>query len=242
MKWLNYTSIFCLFFLFACKSPQIAQVEGTYITVTSEKGIDSTLYYFLSDYKSKLDSQMNQVVSSTPEDLVRSQPSSNLGNMMTDIIYQYYTDQNQKVDFVVINFGGIRVPSIAKGDLTNRDAFQLMPFDNELVTLTISGKKVLQFAEHIVKLGGWPVSQMEIILDSNKNIQHIYIGGQALDLEKEYILATNDYVANGGDNCSFLVDIPHIQSNKLFREAIIENWSKQAQGIQVDNSKRIRYE
>lgn len=242
MKWLSYISIFCLLSLFACKSPQIAQIEGSYISVTSDRGIDSTLYYFLSDYKTKLDTEMDQVVSSTPVDLVKSQPSSNLGNMMVDIVYQYYTDQHQKVDFAVINYGGIRVPSISKGDLTLRDAYQLMPFDNKLVTLNISGKKVLQFAEHIIQLGGWPIAQMDIVLDSNKNIKHIYIGGQELDKEKEYTLATNDYVANGGDYCEFLADIPHVKSNKLFREVIIEYWKKQAQGIQVDPSKRIRYE
>lgn len=242
MKWLKCISVLILVSFTACKSPQLSQVEATYLEVNAHSGIDSNLYYFLQSYKSELDTQMNQIISSTPEDLTRAQPSSNLGNMMTDIIYDYYLEQNQAVDFVVLNFGGIRVPSIAKGNLSIRDAYQLMPFDNEIVQMKISGHKVLQFVEHIIQLGGWPVSNMDIVIDSNKNIQQIVIQNKLLQLDQEYTVATNDYIANGGDKCDFLIEEKKIPSGKLLRDAIIESWSKQKQGIQVDNTKRIRYE
>lgn len=242
MKWLNYISLFLLLFISSCRGPQISQVEGSYIEVKADNGIDSTLYFFLQDYKIELDAQMNQVISSTPEDLIRQQPSSNLGNMMTDIIYEYYSDKIEKIDFVVINQGGIRVPSISKGVITMRDAYQLMPFDNEIVKISISGKTVLQFVEHFIKLGGWPISQMKVTLDKDGNIKEVFIKDSPLDLNRDYVVATNDYVANGGDYCSFLTDIPQDKSGKLFREAIIEYWKKHSEGIQVDNEKRISYE
>lgn len=242
MKWLKYISGLFIFIIVSCKSPQLSQVEATQMEISSKNGIDSTLHLFLLEYKKDLDAQMNQVISSTPEDLTRGQPSSNLGNMMTDIVFQYYLNQKDTLDFAVLNIGGIRVPSISKGNLMIKDAYQLMPFENEIVQLKINGHLVKKFVEHFIKLGGWPTSHLEVILDAHQQIQHILINGNELILDKIYTLGTNDYIANGGDKCDFFIGETQYKSGKLLREAIIDSWTQQKGGIKVDNTKRIRYE
>lgn len=242
MKWLRYTSILFYLFISSCKPIKVTQTDAQPIVVSSQSGIDSSLYYMLKDYKVVLDEKMNQIISYTGEDLIRAQPSSNLGNMMADVIYNFYLGKNDTVDMAIMNQGGIRVPVIYKGNLTMRDAYQLMPFDNEIVQIEISGSVLMTFLKHACKMGGWPVSHTEIVMNASQEIVSARINGEEIDPEKIYRVATNDYIANGGDQCHFLIGLPQKKSGMLLRDVIINFWNSQPDGIQTDNSKRIRYE
>ena len=242
MKFLKFISLICVVIFTACHPLQLTQVDVRHIDINHHSGIDSNLYYLVEKYKVQLDDKMNIVLSNTPVDLLKAQPSSNLGNMMADILYNYYSQKDSVIDFAITNQGGIRVGSLSKGPLTTKDAFELMPFDNEIVQIKISGKTVLQLFQHTCNKGGWPLSHAEIILDSTRNIQKISINGKDLQEDKIYTVATNDYIANGGDQCSFLIDAPIVKSGKLFRDAIIDTWSNQKDTIHVNQEMRIRYE
>ncbi len=242
MKFLKFISLLSILIFTACRPLQLAQVDTKHIDITSQSGIDSNLYYLVEKYKIQLDDQMNVVLCDTPVDLIKAQPSSNLGNMMADILYNYYNKKDSVVDFAITNLGGIRVGSFAKGPLTIGDAYQLMPFDNEIVQIKISGKIVQQLFQHVCNLGGWPISHVHIVMDSARVIQQVKIDGKDLQENKIYTVAMNDYIANGGDQCSFLIGEPIVKSGKLFRDAIIESWKNHNGSIQVNQEMRIRYE
>jgi 2',3'-cyclic-nucleotide 2'-phosphodiesterase (5'-nucleotidase family) len=242
MKFLKFISFISVVIFTACHPLQLAQVDVKHIDITSQSGIDSNLFYLVEKYKVQLDDKMNVVLTNTPVDLIKAQPSSNLGNMMADILYNYYYQKDSVVDFAITNQGGIRVSSFAQGPLTVGDAYQLMPFDNEIVYIKISGKIVLQLLEHVASLGGWPISHAEIVMDSSRTIQKIIIDGKNLEEDEIYLVATTDYIANGGDQCSFLIGTPLFKSGKLFRDAIIDTWRSQKEGIQVNQEMRMRYE
>jgi 2',3'-cyclic-nucleotide 2'-phosphodiesterase (5'-nucleotidase family) len=53
-------------------------------------------------------------------------------------------------------------------------------------------------------------------------VQTILIQGVALDDEKEYTIATSDYIANGGDDCDFLKSIAPQNNNVLLRDMLID--------------------
>lgn len=91
-------------------------------------------------------------------------------------------------------------------------------------------------------MGGWPVSHTEIVMNASQEIVSARINGEEIDPEKIYRVATNDYIANGGDQCHFLIGLPQKKSGMLLRDVIINFWNSQPDGIQTDNSKRIRYE
>lgn len=243
MKSLKFISTaLVLLISFSCKTPFLSQIEVSQTSITPELEIDSSMYFFVEKYKVDLDAQMNQILSHTSEDLIKAQPASNLGNMMADVMYDYYAKQNQAVDIAISNQGGIRVPSISKGSLTMRDAYELMPFDNQIVMLEIPGSVLQELIQHISNFGGWPISQAEVTINSEREVQSIYIQGEPLDINRIYRLATHDYIASGGDQCSFLTDYEMIRSEKLLRDAIIEYWKSFPTSIPIDNQKRIRYE
>ena len=56
----------------------------------------------------------------------------------------------------------------------------------------------------------------------NKKAVNVLIGGQPIDLNKKYIIANSDFVANGGDSGDLLKSIPQINNGYLMRDAIFD--------------------
>ena len=72
-------------------------------------------------------------------------------------------------------------------------------------------------------LGGWPISAgLEIAIDTLQQQHQFSFNGEALKENKIYRVCTSDYIANGGDNCSFLQAIPQNDIQILFRDALLQ--------------------
>ncbi len=138
---------------------------------------------------------------------VRSQ-ETNLGNLITDMI-RHYTG----ADIAVYNGGGIRAPADL-GELTIENAMEIMAFNNEVVVLKMSGAAVLAMLEH--GLAHYPeyagrflqVSGIRFFFDpsmpAGERIWMSFVGGDPLMPGKMYTVATNDFLAAGGDAFTML--------------------------------------
>jgi 2',3'-cyclic-nucleotide 2'-phosphodiesterase (5'-nucleotidase family) len=84
----------------------------------------------------------------------------------------------------------------------------------------LDGKQLQQLLTHIAGRGGWPISGGSYII-KNKEAIEVAIAGEAIRAENTYTIALSDYVANGGDDCSFLTTIPQVNNGYLLRDALI---------------------
>lgn len=191
--------------LIAACSPKLTQVGSTQkliaVKAKDNAAIDSLTYKTILPYKNQLDSKMNTVIGTTADDLVKKLPTGSLGSLFCDVMMDYYLrtkSENPKADFCVMNHGGIRIGSISKGNITVNTAYELMPFENELVLLELDGKHCLEIFEAIAQSGGAPVSGVKFKIVNNKP-SDIFIKNQAFDVNKKYMILTSDYLANGGD-------------------------------------------
>ena len=193
--------------LHSCKQKlYITNTTKAQLTVNADSitQIDSSIYKRILPYKIKLDSQIKAEVGYTNLLLVKEKPEGTLCNLAADAVFDYANlNQPIKVDFAVLNYGGMRISSIGKGVITIGKILELMPFDNELVILTLSGKDVRQLFTLIGENDGWPISNASCVLTS-KMVSEIQINHQPLEDDRQYRLATSDYLANGGDNATFL--------------------------------------
>ena len=114
------------------------------------------------------------------------------------------------------------MPVVAKGDLTVGDIYEVMPFDNKLVILNLSGDKTLMLLNRIADYGGWPISSNLTFSIEDDKATNIMIKGKPFDIKKSYRVALPDYTANGGDRCKFLKEEPQIDNDKMIRDLIIE--------------------
>lgn len=217
--------LFLLAFLSCSKQYHLADVKNkTYRIEKASFPVDVKVASMIEPYKLKLDETMNEVISYSDIELVKGKPTSSLTNWFTDVLL----DATQKlvsdpIDFAVQNYGGIRLPAIPKGDISVGKIYELMPFDNVMYIMELEGSIVQMFFDRMAESGGWPVSRnvyFEISYGKAKNIQ---IKGVPLDTNKIYTLAIPDYVANGGDNMTFLKDAKSNNTGALIRDMIISH-------------------
>ena len=149
---------------------------------------------------------------------------TNLGNLITDALVWGAAEAGTKVDAAVTNGGGIRA-SIDKGGITKKDVNTVLPFGNTLSIVKVTGAELLEALEASTyctpeTIGGFPhVSGIVFTVDTGKpydqgeqypgstyyapkSIQRVTIqsvGGKAFDPKATYTIATNDFLAAGGD-------------------------------------------
>ena len=149
---------------------------------------------------------------------------TNLGDLITDALVWGAKKNGEQVDAAVTNGGGIRA-TIAAGDITKKDVNTVLPFGNTLSIVKVTGAELLEALEASTyctpeTIGGFPhVSGIEFTVDTTKaydqgdqypgstyyapkSIQRVSIqsvGGKAFDAKAVYTIATNDFMASGGD-------------------------------------------
>lgn len=135
-------------------------------------------------------------------EIVRTQ-ESNFGNLMADAMLKI-----TGADVALTNGGGIRAP-IEAGEITKGHVLEAFPFGNYGVMMDIKGIDILNALEHGVteypeSAGKFPqVAGMTFKIDPagevGNRVKDLVIRGEPVDLNKMYKLATNDFMAAGGD-------------------------------------------
>jgi 2',3'-cyclic-nucleotide 2'-phosphodiesterase (5'-nucleotidase family) len=204
---------------------------------------DSNYIHWLQPYADSLHKSMNQVIGFSVSTLTNKQPESSLGDFMADCMRAMAEKKfHKKIDAAFMNIGGIR-SYIPKGDITIGKIYELMPFDNVLVLQIIKGNVLKTFLDKIAATGGWPLSGITMGIKNNKAI-NIIINEKPLQENADYIIANTDYIANGGDDCTMLKNIPKQNIGYLLRDALMEYiimFTKQSKPIEAVMDNRIVY-
>ena len=133
---------------------------------------------------------------------------TNMGDFIADAFRQATGS-----DVALANGGSIRADTIIEpGVLTKRDVLSIVPFNNKVVKLQLTGAVIRAALEHGVaslgteaQPGRFPqVSGIRFVFDTSRlpgqRVTSIAINGKPLDDKKTYTLATTSYVAiDAGD-------------------------------------------
>lgn len=207
--------------------------------VTPAIAVDSTpvireMAATIAPYAARLDTVMDRILAEVAVPLVKGRPESSLGNWTADLMLaaaeELYPDLD--IAFAVQNYGGLRVSEIGTGPLLVSELYELMPFDNELVVVELTGAELLAFVEHTLSDGGWPVSR-GLSVRREKGTVTVRIKGQAVDPDRRYYVAAPDYVANGGDDSAMLEGKRQFGSGRLVRDLLIEYAARDRTPIHV---------
>lgn len=191
----------------ARKPAQVSSIETEVIVVDSTFDAiqDSAYLASLQPLRDSMDKMLNEVIGHVPEDMSAYQPESPLLNWAADaLLFPVRMQHPDKADFSVVNVGGLRC-SWPAGDLTVRSIFELMPFENEVVILTLSGDNVLLLADQMAAQGGQGVSGMTYVIDPNaKKALDVCVQGKPVQADKDYFVVTSDYLSGGADGMDAL--------------------------------------
>ena len=204
---------------------------------------DTQVQALINGYSQKIDLIMNVYVGETEEDLdgenVRK-AETNLGDLVADIMREV-----SGADAAIINGGGIRT-SIRKGGVRVKDVYSVLPFDNYIVSIRLTGKQIREALEYGFSgieedAGRFPqVSGLKITYSPSapkgSRIRELLIEGEPVDPLKEYRVATNDFMAAGGDGYKAFGEA--IRSSKDFE--IIGGMMKGEKVVYSDAGRWIR--
>lgn len=202
---------------------------------------DSSMHYTIQPYKSQLQLKMSEVVGTTESALIKERPEGTLCNLMADACMETLAYRGFEADLAVLNYGGVRVPSIEAGTITLGKVYELMPFDNMVVVLHIKGQYVQQLLNLSAANGGWPVAGVRMIIADGKATQ-VYINNKPIDEQAVYKLATTDYMAGGGDKAVMLAAAEkRTETGMLLRDAII-HYIKKYSPLTLKKDGRVTYQ
>jgi 2',3'-cyclic-nucleotide 2'-phosphodiesterase (5'-nucleotidase family) len=169
------------------------------VAVRPSEGEDGAVKALLRPYADSLSASMDKPVFRNPSRVSMSgleDGDTPLGNFVTDAMLE-----STDADMAIINSGGIRAPLNA-GTVTVGDIFTVLPFDNMLVKVPMKGWQVRQLfdfmAQRIGKRGFAQISGASFVI-RNGRASDVRVGGQPLDSNRAYTVATIDFLYTGGD-------------------------------------------
>jgi 5'-nucleotidase len=190
------------------------------IVPVNTKVVEDPDFAVVTDRYKDLLVKLSEKIGATSEVLDATSFSSrnketNIGNFIADS-YRKATDS----DVALVNGGSIRADlTYNPGTLTKRDVLSILPFNNPIVKVELSGKLLREVLEHGVarsaedsEPGRFPqVSGMTFMFDISKpagsRVSELKIGGEAVNDSKAYTLATSDFlVTRGGDGYTMFKD------------------------------------
>ncbi len=186
----------------------VARARARNLPVTEALEADATVQAMLDAYSRRLQADSGTVLGRSLVDLdgenarVRSR-ETNLGNLLADILRDRY-----RTDVALVNAGQIR-GSIPPGPVDRKRVLSVLPFDSPSVTLTISGEALRlaleNSASRLPSLNGrfLQVSGLTVTFDlaarPGARVREVHVGDRPLDPSRTYSVATDSFLADGGD-------------------------------------------
>jgi len=157
----------------------------------------------IAPYRARLGEQLAEVLVHAAGEFGKDEPEGTLENLVADALLDVVQDiADDTVHVALLNDGGLRVP-IAEGPVLMRHAYELLPFENYVTVLSLSGSQLERLADEIALSGGEPIAGWTMEVDGADAVD-VRVGGQAIDAARTYRLATVDYLADGGGTWTVL--------------------------------------
>ena len=178
---LNYILLLCVLFNTSCKKEAFEKTEATYEIISINDSIvkNDSIEAFILPYRTHLNTTLDSTLAYAPETYSKKDGELNtaIGNFMADVVLSegnpiFKARTGKNIDGVLLNHGGIR-SVISKGNISARTAFEVMPFENSVVVVSLKGKQINALFDYLSKAKrAHPVSkQVELLLDNDFNVK-----------------------------------------------------------------------
>lgn len=203
-------------------APAPSEAAVGFTTISDSLAPDPALDRLIQPYRAELAAVTAEVIGTAAVPLTKGGPESPLGNLAADaLLAAARTATGTPADLAVTNNGGLRV-SLAPGPITVGHIYELMPFENMVVVLTLTAAEVDSLAQQIARRGGEPIAGWSFQIAADERAGGIQVGGRPLTPNRTYRVATIDYLADGGGGMPALWSPQDRQNTTLlFRDAIM---------------------
>ncbi|MEO9511343.1 MAG: 5'-nucleotidase C-terminal domain-containing protein [Flavobacteriaceae bacterium] len=213
---------------------QLSKISGIKTEIDASFSEVDSIASFIAPFKHRIDQVLDSTLAFAPKSLLLDDGTRNtsMGNLMADIVFEetqaiFKSKTGKTLDFAVLNRGGIR-SIISGGNVSARNAYEVMPFENYIAVVELDGSAVRKLVTFLTTSERpHPFSGMQIILDSTGKLESVNIQGSPFDEGRSYTIATSDYLVQGGSSIGFFPKIiSSTDTGYLLRNAIIDYFKK----------------
>ncbi len=184
---------------------------------------------FLAGYSAKIEELLKEkvgVAAGLFPNAESRKAETAIGDLVTDAMK--FITKSQGVDFAINNGGGIRA-DLPAGDITKKSIYTVLPFDNSVTVLKLKGTDVQALFDFIATTqgkGAFPQVSAGVSYTINLTTgkcENVLIGGAPVSAEKTYTIATNSFMAAGGDGyVMFKNALSSYETSQFQRDALID--------------------
>lgn len=162
---------------------------------------------YIASVEQAMEDKLNVVVATIPTNLDGERQDVRTKKTNLSALVCAAMTEESGADFTITNGGGIRA-SLKKGDVTLGDINSVLPFTNILTVCEITGAEVYEALEHGYSLlpetnGAFSQTDLQVVYskfsEPGNRIKRVLLNGELIDKNKTYLVATNDFMAAGGD-------------------------------------------
>jgi len=188
----------------AAAPPLVKRAESRPINETVAE--DPALLKVIEPARKEIAAGFGQVIAKAPKGLFRGRGGEEnfLGYWIADVMRARAQEAvHAPVRFALTNAGGVR-GNLRAGDIKVGDIFEVMPFENEMVVIELTGAEVMAAVkEGLVRRGGEPCSGVKAVVTGTPQSPALSVtwqDGLPIDPNETVKVATSDYLFNGGDS------------------------------------------
>jgi 2',3'-cyclic-nucleotide 2'-phosphodiesterase (5'-nucleotidase family) len=197
--------------------------NGSLLPVGPSGGEDPEVAALLRPYTDSMSVRISRPVFLSPEWIPATglrQGETPLGDFVADVLREA-----GDADVGFMNSGGIRAP-IPAGQVTVGDVYSTLPFSNRIVVVTMPGwqlRELFDFTAARLGKGGFAqISGAKYVIHGTRS-SYVRVGGEILDSNRSYRVATVDYLYDGGDGYTLFSKAgPAQETGILLRDAAVE--------------------
>jgi 2',3'-cyclic-nucleotide 2'-phosphodiesterase (5'-nucleotidase family) len=208
-RWHEYARVKVTADLLKPLTARVTKVEAALVEVSGPSKADAKAAELVASWKKKLDEALGGLIGFTKTGL--EQESVEMAAWLTTSLRERF-----KTDVALLNRKGVR-SGLPAGAITSASIWDLVPFENEVVTVKLTGEQLLAAAQNTEARFSGLRAKGEGFVDGK---------GAAIDPKKTYTLATTDYLYLGGDGFKLHeADKAPTQTKVSWQSALIE-WTK----------------
>lgn len=204
-----YTVLYIALFITACNNNErVISVEGNNIAISAATTEECSpeLRNLLQKGEQAVDSIKSPVIGVAAMTLKAYPPESPLMNFAADaLLYEARKQSKQHIDIAITNKGGLR-SELQEGVITFGDVYNVFPFENTLVIMSLNGKQLMKLFNDIAKVGGEAISGAKLTIRNGTELIYAKVNKENIIPDKEYRIATSDYLAQGNDKLYTLAE------------------------------------
>lgn len=210
------------------RSREVVAHEGELLKVWSDEiAPDAAIQARVDHFTRAVADQVGPPIGRASARLTRKyRRESSLGSHVADVMRA-----RVRCEVGVTNAGGLRA-DLPEGSLTRAHVVDALPFLNTVVALDLRGSDLRQVVEHGLSLerGMVQVAGLEATYDLSRPVGtravRLAVGGRPLEDDRTYTVATNSFLAEGGDGYAAFRSGRRTAEDALISDAVVDDLRK----------------